>query len=853
MLTLHYQPKLPFSQSNIHLFPIFFMKKILLFSLVCSLLCLSANVFAQATQTIRGTLLDKESKFPIIGATVSVTTDPANLQGATADENGAFRIEGVKVGRHSLKITSLGYKDITLENIILNSGKETVLDLLMDEAIVEQQTVVITATKQGETRNEMATVSARQFSIEETERYAGSRGDPARMASNFAGVQGADDSRNDIVIRGNSPGSVLWRFEGVDIFNPNHFNIPGTAGGSVTVLNNKWLANSDFFTSAFPADYGNSTSGVFDLRMRNGNNQKYEVSAQLGLLGTELLAEGPLAKNSKASFLVSYRYSTLSVLGNFGINFGTNAIPYYQDAAVRLNFPLKNNAAISVFAVGGKSDIDILVSNKKDTTSELYGSSDRDQYFHSRTGFAGATYSKAFNNNTFTKITLMQSGENVAAEHNLIFRRLIIDPNDPKKKFYQLDSTPKVLRYNMAQSKTGLAWVLNHKFSKKTTFKAGLNADYFTYGFHDTVRTSEFPKINGIDNPAYRQYSIRWNADANAFLVQPYAQVKYQPNEKLTLNAGWHAQYFSLSNSLSAFEPRLGAKYLLPNKQSLTFGAGLHSQMQSSYLYFYKSYERDKGNKTEYNRNMDFTKAAHGVIGYQKIIGDRMLFKAETYYQQLYNVPVDKTTNSPFSLVNTGSGFSRFFPLPLQNTGTGENYGLELTLEKGFSNHFYYMITGSLFEATYKGSDGVKHNTDFNGKYATNGLFSYEFVINKKSTFNVGTKITFAGGRWYGTIDTTASAAGKEVIYKNDNTFNTNQFAPYFRADLKLNYKINTKKLTHEIGIDLVNLLGTKNILRYSWVPNQKDFTLGTTREEYQLGRLPLFYYRVDFGFKPKQ
>lgn len=589
------------------------MKKILFLSLIC---CLSsifgANVFAQAVQTIRGTLLDRESKFPIIGATIAVTTDPANLQGATADENGAFRIEAVKVGRHSLKITSLGYKDITLENIILNSGKETILDILMDEAMIEQKTVVITATKQGETRNEMATVSARQFSIEETDRYAGSRGDPARMASNFAGVQGADDSRNDIVVRGNSPGGVLWRFEGVDIMNPNHFNIPGTAGGSITILNNKWLANSDFFTGAFPADYGNSISGVFDLRMRNGNNQKYEVSAQFGILGTELLAEGPLSKKSKASFLVSYRYSTLALIGPLGINFGTNAAPRYQDAAIRLNFPLKNNAALSLFAVGGTSDIDILVSNKIDTTSELYGSSDRDQYFHSKTGFAGITYSKAFNNNTFSKITLMKAGENVSAEHNLIFGHKVAD------KTYTNDSLPKNLRYNMGQTKTSLAWVLNHKFNKKTTFKAGLNTDFIEYSFHDTVRISEFPTINGIKNPAYSQFSVRWNADASAFLVQPYAQVKYQPTEQLTLNAGWHAQYFSLSNSLSAVEPRLGAKYVLPNKQSLTFGAGLHSQMQSSYLYFYKSYQRTNKDNAEYNRNMDFTKAAHAVLGYQK-------------------------------------------------------------------------------------------------------------------------------------------------------------------------------------------------------------------------------------------
>ncbi len=819
-----------------------FYQKIQLLLATASLALLPALLFAQATQTVRGTVNDREAKYPLAGATVAIIDDPANPIGTATDADGVFRLEGVKAGRHALKISFLGYKDILLENIIVNSGKETILNLEMEETVVEKEAVIVTAEKQyGETRNEMATVSSRSFSIEETDRYAGSRGDPARMASNFAGVQGADDSRNDIVIRGNSPGGVVWRFEGVDLFNPNHFNIPGTAGGSITILNNKWLANSDFFTGAFPAEYGNSVSGVFDLKMRNGNNEKIEGTAQLGLLGTEAMLEGPLSKKTKSSFLVSYRYSTLSVLGNFGIKLGTNAVPRYQDAAFRLNFPLKNNANLSFFGVGGLSDIDILISNQKQksTDTDLYGSNDRDQYFHSKMGFAGATYSKTFNTNTFMKASLVYAAEAVAAEHDLIFRRL--DPADNKTFIY--DAKPKNLRYNFQQSKFALAHFVNHKINKKLTLKAGYNLDFLMYNFKDTVRNTENP----LDTANFKRFTIRWNADASAFLLQPYAQIKYQITDKITFNGGVHAQYFSQGNALSAFEPRLGLKFELPNAQMLTFGTGLHSQIQNPYLYFYKNKVRENdSDKTEYNRNMGFTKSAHFVAGYQKMLSKRMLLKAETYYQYLYEIPVEKRASS-FSLVNTGSGFSRFFPGELENKGTGENYGVELTLEKGFSNHYYFMVTGSLFEATYKGSNGVKHNTDFNGKYALNGLFAYEFVINKKQTLNVGTKITFAGGRWYGNIDSTASAANKEVLYKDDEKFNTFQFRPYFRTDLKLNYKINAAKVTHEIGIDIVNIFNTQNTLRYSWVPLASDITKGAAIEQYQLGFLPLFYYKIDF------
>src|SRR5690606_8202793 len=131
-------------------------------------------------------------------------------------------------------------------DIVIISGKELVLTVEMEESAEEMEEFVVEGNSRGEAGNEMATISARRFSVDETNRYAGSRGDPARMASNYAGVQGADDSRNDIVVRGNSPLGVLWRVEGVDIPNPNHFAIAGSQGGPVTILNNKMLANSDF-------------------------------------------------------------------------------------------------------------------------------------------------------------------------------------------------------------------------------------------------------------------------------------------------------------------------------------------------------------------------------------------------------------------------------------------------------------------------------------------------------------------------------------------------------------------------------------------------------------------------------
>ncbi|HZY82637.1 MAG TPA: carboxypeptidase-like regulatory domain-containing protein, partial [Cyclobacteriaceae bacterium] len=412
------------------------------------LIFFTCSVLGQTlTQTIKGSVTEMETHYPLIGASVIILGDSSSVKGSVTDVEGNFRIEKVPVGRRALKITFVGYEDVVLSNILVSSAKETVINVSMKESATSLQEITVTATRDGEASNEMAAVSARSFTIEETERYAGSRGDPARMASNFAGVQGADDSRNDIVIRGNSPQSVLWRMEGINIPNPNHFNIPGTAGGPVSMINNKTLANSDFYTGAFPAEFGNSVAGVFDLKLRNGNRDKHEWSGQFGFLGTELFGEGPLSKNKKASYLVSYRYSTLAIFSKLGIDIGTSAVPQYQDGAFKFNFPMKNKGSLSVFGLGGRSTIDILISNQKTPERNIYGSNDRDQYFTTKAGLVGMSYKQPINATSYFTASAALSSENIFTNHLLVNRHL--DSNNQ----YVNDSLTNILQYTFTQSK----------------------------------------------------------------------------------------------------------------------------------------------------------------------------------------------------------------------------------------------------------------------------------------------------------------------------------------------------------------------------------------------------------------
>ncbi|HAW19429.1 MAG TPA: hypothetical protein DCX14_04530 [Flavobacteriales bacterium] len=802
--------------------------------LLLILMVAQSAVSQEITQSVRGRVLDKDTRQPIPGVNVILMDDTINFNGTTTDGDGRYTLENLSLGRHEIQFSFIGYLPQYVNNVIVNSGRQTILNIEIEESAQELEAVEISATRDGDPLNEMAIVSARQFNIAETERYAGSRGEPSRMASNFAGVQGADDSRNDIVIRGNSPQAILWRLEDVPISNPNHFNIPGTAGGSVSILNNKTLGNSDFYTGAFPAEFGNANAGVFDLNMRNGNNEKHEFIGQFGFLGTEALLEGPISREKNITYMASYRYSTLALIGGLGINYGTDAIPKYQDASFKINIPGKGSSSLSIFGVGGWSDIDILISDQETPEERnIYGDNDRDQYFGSQMGVLGVSYTRALSEKTYWKTVAAYNHSRVDSYHELVYRHL------DSSNSYQVDSMSPLLDYTFGNDKIVAHSFINSKLNRRNVIKFGLVAEQIYFNYVDSTWIFDSTQADYLD------WRVRFNTAISAQLVQPYVQWKHRTDNGLTVTAGLHAQYFTLSHSVSWAEPRLAMRKTFKDGSSFTAGAGMHSQVQPYYMYFYSLQANSDGTRALHNKTMDFSYSAHGVMGYERMLDKRLRFKSEVYYQQLWNIPVEVVSSS-FSLANTGSGFERFFPDTLANDGSQTNFGIEFTLEKYFARTYYFLATLSVFDSKYKGSDGVLRNTDFNGRYATNAVFAKEFTLSKKSMISVGAKITAVGGKWYGPPDVALSNQTKELEVI-DSLRNTKQFPDYFRADLKVNYRLNAKRMTHEVGIDIVNLFGTKNVLSLTYAPDESNDPNKSIRREYQLGRLPLFYYRISF------
>ncbi|MEO6305042.1 MAG: carboxypeptidase regulatory-like domain-containing protein [Bacteroidia bacterium] len=817
--------------------------------LVFNFIFLSNLFYAQLTQSVKGKVVDKVTGIGLPGAVVQLRSSVLNLV-VTANNDGYYKLTGVPVGRQSFLYTYTGYKVVPVNDVIVTSGKELVLNIELEESTIEIAEVEVKANDDKDVVNNMQSVNMKSFSIEETERYAGSRQDPARMAQNFAGVQGTNDSRNDIVVRGNSPAGLLWRLEDIDIPNPNHFAVGGSAGGPTAIINNKYLSNSEFYTGAFPANYGNALGGVFDLKMRNGNNEKHERTFQFGVLGTELTMEGPLSKKSGASYLLTYRYSTLALFSTVNFHLGTSAVPGYQDMGVRLNFPTKKAGVFSFSSIGGLSNIKIILSKTHERPKELYGDLNRDQYFASNMGVGILSHVYALNSRTVMKTSLATSIQTIKGDQFLILRNDDFVPND---------TLPQILGYDFSEMKSTLAWYVKSKIDPKNSIKAGFFVNCFDVSYFDKVKVNSLydSLAQVIQNKSYK---TRINSTANFYLIQPYISYVHKFNEKLSLNTGVFSQVLTLNNKYS-IEPRASLRYQFKVNQVLSLAYGLHSQMQSTYLYFTipdsivnPGASPNTGvlvantNRTLANKDLDFTKSQHVVLGYDFFATKHLKFKTELYYQYLWNVPVYVVPSS-VSTLNSGATFNRFLPIyTMVNNGTGYNYGLELTLEKLFHKHYFYMFSGSLYDSKYTASNGRTSNTNFNGNYMVNALGGYEFNIgkDKKNILSFGGKITYGGGKRYSPVNIAASNAVMDVVAQDDKV-NTLQFPAYNRLDLKISYKINGKKVATEIALDLVNVLNTKNILALSYAPDPANINADPLIKNYQLGFLPLFYVKFDF------
>lgn len=755
-------------------------------SLLIILCSISSHLYSQKpTQVLSGIILDETTLTPIPSASIVVlNTKP--LLGTNSDINGKFTLPTVPLGRHNIQVSSIGYEPIIIANVLVTSAKEIQLSITLKEMTAQLEEVIITPKVHKEKPlNKTALVSARLLSVEEANRYAGGFDDPARLASSFAGVA-SNISNNAIIIRGNAPKFIQWKMEGIEIPNPNHFADLGIfGGGGLTALSSNLLANSDFFTGAFPSEYNNAISGVFDMKMRKGNNSKHEHSAEVGLIGIDFTSEGPLNKNKNSSYLVNYRYSTLGLLSSLLPEDaqGTN----YQDLAFKLNFYTKKAGSFSFWGLG-------LIDNsgttaKKDITSWEYKKDSQNEKATQFMGAAGITHRYFFKNNAYINSTLAISASGLQFKTDQLDTNLTISPENKIKN----------TNYNITFKS-----IVNKKFSKSHTNRTGFSA----VGMHYDLLLKE------VKNTTQLETIVSKNGFST--LLSGFTNSTFNFN-KLTVNAGLNGQLFTLNNSYT-IEPRLGLSYQLNQKNKLSFGYGLHSRIEQLHTYFVK----DPITSNTPNKELDFTKAHHFVVSYDWNISNKLHLKVEPYFQYLYDIPYIK--NSTTSLLNVEKDW--FENHTYINGGEGKNYGIDLTLEKYISNGLYYLFTASLFNSEYKTDTNTWYNTRFNRNFLVNFLIGKEYTVGKRNQnlLSINLRFSLQGGDRYSLIDVANSNAMQDVVYNKTTPF-TEQADASFVSHITVNYQWNKKKTTQRLSLKIINATNYEEFLghRYNIKKQQVD------------------------------
>jgi hypothetical protein len=778
-------------------------------SLVMSMLVLllfPAAIAAQnLTQTIKGIVIDKESRVPLPGAMVMVL-ESNPLAGAVSDLQGNFRLIGIPVGRYNLRISYVGYDPLILSEVLVVSGKETVVSAEMKEIAANLGQVEVKAfARKDQAVNSMAMISARQLTMEEASRYAGGIDDPSRLASSFAGVAG-NLSSNAVVIRGNAPKGLLWRMEGVEIPNPSHFaNVTTFGGGGITALSSQMLSNSDFYTGAFPAEFGNALSGVFDMRMRTGNNERYEHTFRAGIIGLDFSSEGPFKRGKSSSYLFNYRYSTLALISPL-LPENARGIRY-QDFAFKMNFPA---GKWGIFDLWGLLSSDESGSQVKSDTSdwEYYTDFEKDKN-RNRMGVLGLNYQIILNDNTYLHASLAGTGNYIYWNRQRLNRQLEFFPKDEIEQ--------KNLKYS-------LEIFANHKFGPRHTNRSGFILNRLAYN------------VDLKSAPEGQPFQTFVDEQGGSGLIQVFSQSRIEISPAIIVNAGIHSQWFTLNNSHS-IEPRAGMKWKASDRISFTVAYGLHSRLEP--IGFYLAQQTTPGGTVRPNRNLGLTKSRHFVVGYEQALGVFSRLRVEPFYQRLFNVPV--IPGSSFSMANLEMDW--FFNDSLVNRGTGTNVGLDITLERFLHNGYYYLITASLFDSKYTGGDGIERNARFNKNYIGNLLFGKEWTTgkNRNNIIGLNWRLSLLGGDRISPVNYQATAEIQDVVYDEMHAFSNRKPMTWY-LDFTASWQRNKPKYSSTWSLQFVNLLFQKEFYGYRY--NLRTHGVDPQQEAVVI---PNLSYRIDF------
>ena len=750
------------------------MKKYIFLTLLIFFLAL--NLYSQNKGQILGKVIDKSSRESLSGITVRLV---GTNYGAITNKEGRFIIRNIEPGIYTIQATGVGYEPFVEANISVTNTKPLEYEIELKQSTIQGQQIEVTTSYYE--RNIENAISSQSLNFQDIRRTPGAQEDVIRATQLLPGVSVTSAGRNDLIVRGGAPYENLFIVDNIEVPNINHFGTQGSTGGPLSLINIDFVKDVEFSSGTFPAMYGDKTSSLTNITLRNGNTQKFTGLLNLSATGFGINAEGPLSENS--SGWVSVRRSYLDLVFKAA---GFGFIPEYWDFQGKFNWNVNDKNQLSFLTIGA---IDRVILNNN-TEENLFNNSriavpQQNQYF-------SALNWKRFLGKGFMNVTL---GEYLS-----------------RFDTYQNDTTGSTVFKNISkEAETTLRTDFFFEINRKSNITFGNQIKYATSLDYDVIIPGYLrTDIDGKQLPL--DLDTSFNAIKNATYISYSHDVGY-----LQYKVGGRVDYYSFLQDKFYFSPRVAISYLWTERTTLSIGYARFYQ-SPSYIWFVGD---------PINSKLKPIQADQLVFSFAHNPRPDVKIQVEIYQKWYKNYPArilrpyavlapsgfdDLTNDIPFGLE------------PLTSEGIGYSRGIELFIQKKFSEiPLYGLLSLTLADTKFKSLKGDYIRGAYDSPVILNATAGYRF----NPEWELSGKFRLASG-----LPTTPFDNNGKRIYE---LYNQGDRLPLYHAlDLRLDKRWYFENFTLNTYIDIQNLYGRKNVASYRWNPK-----LNKVESQAAIGILP--------------
>ncbi len=810
------------------------MKYILLMSLLLASVIIFGNPGSPKPGGIQGIVIDSHTEQPLPGVNVYILDTEI---GTATDAEGRFFLNRIEPGSYHVRFEMMGYKPQTKLNLPVSPDRDLPIIVSLEQTVLEMQNIVVTPDFFKKAKD--AVISDRSVDFTEIISDPGSSMDVQRMMQTLPSVVSGTDQQNEVIVRGGAPGENLFVMDHIEIPNPNHFGDQGAGGGPIGMINPLFINEVDFYAGSFPARYGDKSSSVMDIELREGNREKFEGELDMGMHGIGALLEGPIS-GGRGSYLLSYHKSYLDLII---AKTGLTAVPKYYNMQGKIIYDLNEKHKLIWNGVYGHDKI-FLDADAYTDIENIYVVDVKGYEYAT-----GISWKGLWSEHMYSLVTLYQVENNwwnwvTTNQDKLIFTK---------------DDTES----NLAL-KGDLVYRISERSEITTGFHLGyLNYDYNIWSAADTLHAYQY-YLDGNSTP---QLLYSWPYDGTvdssiavgeleyfeedeidqAIRSQKMAahfQYKWNPVKRVTVLAGLRYDYFAFTD-FHSLAPRLGLSYYFTPVTSLNFGFGRHYQSPTNYYLA----------RNDANKNLKAKYSDQIVIGFEHLFARDIRATVELYSRKYHDIPIPISATTADSMDSSDGIYV--------NQGQGHVEGIEFFFQKKLYDRFHWILSYSYFISKREDPrfPGTEYMSDYDFRNVLTLIIGYKEDLRDKQWYRhikdktwykatswilpfgdeveISLRWRYLGGRPY-TLQTYDPYTKRWYVSANQ-VYNSERFPDYHRLDLMLNRRYIFEKVNLVVFIDIQNVYNRDNIWDYSYTQDGKKEII------YQYKLFPVGGFTLEF------